>query len=111
MLGRRLGRDVAPLRLSDLCEPRAPDTPRSFRGPMVRIEPRVTVHGVPWGVLTFGWVADQELRCPLFPTLWAATAPLEVGCGYHVVGRVTFRDGAPAIGIVAIERSVMWRLR
>lgn len=69
----------------------------------------MTSRGVPWGVLTFDWISGQEVRCPLFPVLWAVTAPLAVGHTYRVVGTVSFRDGTPVIGIVAIATSAGWR--
>lgn len=111
MQKRHRGRQVAPLRLRDLTEPTRTDTPRVFDGRLIQVEPRTTSRGVRWGVLTFSWVAGQELRCPLFPNLWAVLAPPVVGKTYQVTGRVAFRDGAPAIGIVAIGRRSARRSR
>jgi len=111
MQKRHRGRQAVPLRLRDLTEPTSTDMPRTFGGRLIRIERRTTSRGLRWGVLTFRWVAGHELRCPLFPTLWAATAPPVVGRTYQVTGKVAFRDGAPAIGIVAIGRRSARRSR
>jgi hypothetical protein len=57
-------------------------------------------------VLTFEWLSDHELRCPLFPTLWATTATLFTGRTYRVVGTVSFRDRTLAIRVLGIRESV-----
>src|SRR5450759_2514263 len=79
--------------------------PRVFDARLVRIEPRITSGGLPWGVLTFEWLLDHELRCPLFPTLWATTPTLFTGRTYRVAGTVSFRDRTPAIRVLAIRES------
>ena len=57
-------------------------------------------------MLTFEWLSDHELRCPLFPTLWATTATLFTGRTYRVVGTVSFRDRTLAIRVLGIRESV-----
>ena len=83
--------------------------PRVFDARLVRIEPRITSGGLPWGVLTFEWLSEHELRCPLFPTLWATTPMLFTGRTYRVVGTVSFRDLTPAIRVLGISESVRRR--
>ena len=109
---RRLERHAAVLRVRDLSEPASAGIPRVFDARLVRIEPRITSLGLPWGVLTLEWLSDHELRCPLFPTLWATTPTLFLGRTYRVVGTVSFRDLTPAIRVLAIRESVgrhIWR--
>jgi hypothetical protein len=109
---RRLGRHAAVLRVSDLNEPATAGMPRVFDARLVRIEPRITSLGLPWGVLTFEWLSDHELRCPLFPTQWATTPKLVTGRTYRVVGTVSFRDRTPAIRVLTIRESTgrhAWR--
>ena len=108
---RHLERHTAVLRGSDLSEPASAGMPRVFDARLVRIEPRITSGGLPWGVLTFEWLSAHELRCPLFPTLWATTPTLFTGCTYRVVGTVSFRDRTPAIRVLGIRESARRRTR
>jgi hypothetical protein len=104
MQSRDLGRHVAPLRPSDLSSPTTPGTLRTFDGPAGPDRAENELRRTALGVLTFTWLSDQELRCPLFPTLWAATPTFVIGRTYRVVGTVAFRDRTPPIEIVGIER-------
>jgi len=106
---RHLERHAAVLRVSDLSEPASAGMPRVFDARLVRIEPRITSRGLPWGVLTFEWLSDHELRSPLFPTLWATTPTLFTGRTYRVVGAVSFRDLTPAIRVLGIRDSARRR--
>ena len=78
---------------------------RRFVATLVEVEPRRTLSGRPWAVVTFVNRSVGRLRCPVFPTRWSQSPDLVLGHRYHAVGTVSFRDGIPAIGVLKIDEA------
>lgn len=68
----------------------------------------MTVHGVPWAVLTFMW-SGRRLRGPLFPREWERSPALVLGDVYEVMGTVAFGHGTTVMRILTIEESLVLR--
>ena len=94
------------LRPSDLLNPASSGMPRRFRARLLQLDPRTTVHGVPWAVLTFTWSA-RRLRGPLFPREWERSPALVLGDVYEVMGTVAFRHGTTVMRILTIAESLV----
>jgi hypothetical protein len=94
------------LRPSDLLNPASSGMPRRFRARLLQMEPRSTVHCVPWAVLTFMW-SGRRLRGPLFPREWERSPALFLGDVYEVMGTVAFRHGTTVMRVLTIEESLV----
>jgi DNA polymerase III alpha subunit len=63
------------------------------------VETKTTKSGQPWAVLNGQW-RRHNLRCLVFPGLWATLEPPVQGEAVVVRGNLSYRDGEPVVWVL-----------
>ena len=92
-----------PLRPRDLFDEAADGAAVSLSMKVSRVIPRTTTAGIPWALFDGVWRGHQ-LRCVLFPTVWATVENAQSGDVAVIQGILSRRDGRAVVMVLDLTR-------